>query len=909
MKKTIKKTLALLVSATLLLTVFCAALPTVSADGEITYTKSFKVNVPYSLTDVNGNASTVKFDVAMDIGNATVGQDLTDHKRIWWDAFIGDAYGYTDKTTDPWTYPDTSIPLRGYTIQKADGNAGASGFATYYSLSAIKDIRFDTSYSLADDLWSSDPLEFFASSDGVNYDKIDTTRTTVGSEFTHPAFPQMYAQIYDTYTFEEADDIHFIRIISTIKSPEEITKGVNRIYAIDYTSFAGSAITYNRSLDVTNPISVTDLDGDSSTVQLSLAASLNNAATGSDYRRIWWGTIVDDPTNWSDTSTTPTTYADTSVPLRGYNVKSADGTKGVSGAVTYYIPSAVKDIRFDNCYIANENWITAPLKFYVSSDGVNFREVEPETTKAGTEFTFAHLLSTNSQIYDEYSFTRADDIHFVRIVSTVKIADNPAITSAINRIYAIDYNGYDDNISYARNLGVTDYYSLTDADGESSTVKFAPADYLEFAAVGLADNIRLFGDNGDLADYGTDKAYTIHKTADDTKGSSGEIVYRFPEVVKNIKFDTSYSTDADFSYASPLEFYASSDGVNYRKLTTERDKVGVELTRDVFHGMNSQIYDTYSFLPTDDIRFIKIVSNINEASEWFTAGVNRIYAIDYNVFEKTVNYIESVDVLNDATVTDLSGESSTVEFGIATDLDSVVAGTDHKRIWFGALIGDAYGYTDKTTDPWTYPDTSIPLAAYTIKNTAGTKDLQNYVKGADGAIVYSFKDAVKEIRFDTSYSTNANFDYASPLEFYASSDGVTYHKLTTVRTLAGTQFTRTGFTEMNSQIFDECSFAEAEDIHYIKIVSNVNENSDYFSGGVNRIYAIDYNIYVDYSLITSGDANGDGNVDILDLVHEKAHLADNTKVLKSFYAADFNRDLIFDVTDLVYLRKAILGIN
>ena len=277
-----------------------------------------------------------------------------------------------------------------------------------------------------------------------------------------------------------------------------------------------------------------------------------------------------------------------------------------------------------------------------------------------------------------------------------------------------------------------------------------------------------------------------------------------------------------------------------------------------------------------------------------------------------ITYTKSFKVNVPYSLTDVNGNASTVKFDVAMDIGNATVGqdlTDHKRIWWDAFIGDAYGYTDKTTDPWTYPDTSIPLAAYTIKNTAGTKDLQNYVKGADGAIVYSFKDAVKEIRFDTSYSTNANFDYASPLEFYASSDGVTYHKLTTVRTLAGTQFTRTGFTEMNSQIFDECSFAEAEDIHYIKIVSNVNENSDYFSGGVNRIYAIDYNIYVDYSLITSGDANGDGNVDILDLVHEKAHLADNTKVLKSFYAADFNRDLIFDVTDLVYLRKAILGIN
>ena len=435
MKKTTNKLLALLISTSILLTVFNAALPTVFATEEITYTNSFKVNVPYSLTDVKGNVSTVKIDIADNLVSATTG---TDHRRIWWDTFVGDPTSWKDGNITA----DTSIPLVGYNIQKADGSSGSSGMATYYSMSAIKDIRFDTSYSIDDEYWIAEPLEFFASSDGVNFNKIDTVRKTVGDAFTRNVCNGMYAQIYDSYTFAEEEDIHFIRVISTIKNENnDFSKQINRIYAIDYTAFPRDEITYKRSLDVTNAYSITDLNGDSSTVKFDIAASLAGAASDiTDHRRIWWGTIVDNPTGW----TADGIPADTSVPLIGYNLKTLDGTSGASGAVTYYIPSAVKDIRFDNCYTVDDNnWVAKPLQFYVSSDGINFREIEPETTACGTEFTYPHYLGANSQIYDEYSFLRSDDIHFVRIVSTINAVGN-SLTTAVNRIYGIDYNTYID---------------------------------------------------------------------------------------------------------------------------------------------------------------------------------------------------------------------------------------------------------------------------------------------------------------------------------------------------------------------------------------------------------------------------------------------------------------------------------
>ena len=404
------------------------------------YTDSFKVNEPFSLTDTNGNADTVKIDVSADLPSALPGE--ADHRRLWWDNgdFVGNPTGYLDRTVDPAVPADDSIPLAGYNIQTADGSTSSSGMVTYYSPSAISSVRFDTSYSIYDDYWIAEPLEFYASSDGVTFNKIDTDCVTVGNEFKrkNDETKGMYAQIYDTATFGKAEDIHYLRIVSTIKDNTNIfSKQINRIYAIEYNRYERKDVEYNKSFNVAAPFALTDLDGETSNVSLSIADNLNYAAIGkADNARIWYGNgdFVGDASGWNG--------ADTSVPLAGYNIKTADGSEASSGTVTYYSKSVIKDIRLDTSYSVNDDyWIAKPLEFYASSDGVNYKRFYTECNTVGTEFTRTDCAGMYSQIYDEYTFCESEDIHFIRIVSTVYDTSN-VFAKEINRIYAVDYNAY-----------------------------------------------------------------------------------------------------------------------------------------------------------------------------------------------------------------------------------------------------------------------------------------------------------------------------------------------------------------------------------------------------------------------------------------------------------------------------------
>ena len=54
------------------------------------------------------------------------------------------------------------------------------------------------------------------------------------------------------------------------------------------------------------------------------------------------------------------------------------------------------------------------------------------------------------------------------------------------------------------------------------------------------------------------------------------------------------------------------------------------------------------------------------------------------------------------------------------------------------------------------------------------------------------------------------------------------------------------------------------------------------------------------------DTNGDGTVDVLDLVRIKKHLANNTVEIKTA-AADVNGDDVIDSIDFVSIRKRLLS--
>lgn len=58
----------------------------------------------------------------------------------------------------------------------------------------------------------------------------------------------------------------------------------------------------------------------------------------------------------------------------------------------------------------------------------------------------------------------------------------------------------------------------------------------------------------------------------------------------------------------------------------------------------------------------------------------------------------------------------------------------------------------------------------------------------------------------------------------------------------------------------------------------------------------------------TGDATGDGRQDILDLIRLKKYMANTTDEI-SLIAVDLKRDQKIDANDMIYLRKALLGIN
>lgn len=68
------------------------------------------------------------------------------------------------------------------------------------------------------------------------------------------------------------------------------------------------------------------------------------------------------------------------------------------------------------------------------------------------------------------------------------------------------------------------------------------------------------------------------------------------------------------------------------------------------------------------------------------------------------------------------------------------------------------------------------------------------------------------------------------------------------------------------------------------------------------------NEVVTYILIVNGDTNGDGKVDILDLLRVQKHILNSSKLTDAYYlASDTNSDNKVDILDLLRVQKHILG--
>lgn len=503
--------IALSVAVAVLFTSFITITPLISVAEEVTYNNSFTVNIPYSLTDLNGDASTVKMDVAANLDSAVSG---TDHKRIWWGTFVGNPTGWSEGGI----LADTTIPLIGYNIQTADGTNGSSGIVTYYSRFAIKNIRFDTSYSDDADYWISKPFSFYASSDGVNFTKISTTCEKVGQDFTRDVCNGMNSQIYDTATFEEADQIHYVRIVSELKGTNPFSKQINRIYGIDYDTYR-KTVTYKHKI---NPRSYYSISGEvEENVQLKREDAIVN----------------------------------TSIPA-GWCLMNDEGTTVVDGEVVYDSLVPFKDVRFDTSYQIDSDdygyWWAKPLEFYASSDGATYNKVETERI-TGDSALSNNFPNAYAHIYDEVSFTEAEDIHFLKIKIDTDSTTNPYLP----RIFAVDYTSYadSDNVTsvtrYQKEVNIT-------PDSEDITIDCAEGVVL--------DSPKRF--NGGWGPY---HMYTFHKGAINSE-SKPENNAEGSVIIKS--FNDKPITDWEFggicgpnpAWSGDFSFYGSDDGKEWRRI-------------------------------------------------------------------------------------------------------------------------------------------------------------------------------------------------------------------------------------------------------------------------------------------------------------------------------------------------------
>lgn len=454
------------------------------------------------------------------------------------------------------------------------------------------------------------------------------------------------------------------------------------------------------------------------------------------------------------------------------------------------------------------------------------------------------------------------------------------LLSAFNMVFPII--SFAEQKSYSASFIVKEPHLLTDLNGDSSTVIFDSSEgYIGMAvSPGVTNDGRLFGTDYYYGYTWTDESYTIANQSG--KGTSGEVVYYSSYAMSDIRFDTSYSVNEDFWLAKPLEFYASSDGITYKKIETTRELAGVNFTNHNFLGINSKIYDTYTFSKQDNIHYVKIVSVINSANNDYAKAVNRIYNIEYNKYEDEVTYSNSFKINNPFSVSDLGENNSTLKLDSSEGYIGMAVSpsvTDNGRVF-----GNDYYYGYSWTD-----------SSYTISNESNN--------GASGQVVYYSDEAIGNIRFDTSYSVKEDFWLAKPLEFYASSDGTTYEKIETTRELAGVSFTNPNFSGLNSQIYDTYTFAEEDNVHYIKIVSVINSTDNAYAKAVNRIYGIDYNTYIktiDYtSRIDAADYYTVKSFDntLVELRKVPAILGTNTAIPEGYMIADSTKTDVVEVID------------
>lgn len=106
---------------------------------------------------------------------------------------------------------------------------------------------------------------------------------------------------------------------------------------------------------------------------------------------------------------------------------------------------------------------------------------------------------------------------------------------------------------------------------------------------------------------------------------------------------------------------------------------------------------------------------------------------------------------------------------------------------------------------------------------------------------------------------------------------------------------------------DANSFNKLLNSVYPKAVSEISENKVLYTGMNIKITS---GITSNYTVVIYGDNNGDGVIDILDLLKIQKHLLGVNKLKNAYLnASDVNKDGVIDIIDLLKMRKHILNVN
>lgn len=106
---------------------------------------------------------------------------------------------------------------------------------------------------------------------------------------------------------------------------------------------------------------------------------------------------------------------------------------------------------------------------------------------------------------------------------------------------------------------------------------------------------------------------------------------------------------------------------------------------------------------------------------------------------------------------------------------------------------------------------------------------------------------------------------------------------------------------------DANSFNKLLNSVYPKAVSQISENKVLYTGMNIKITS---DITSNYTVVIYGDNNGDGVIDILDLLKIQKHLLGVNKLKNAYLnASDVNKDGVIDIIDLLKIQKHILNVS